>query len=286
MTRVSSRALALALCLIFARAAAKGEADLQEQLVTRYANKILTLRHSLTAGTQRYGFDGTPLVSGAAGPWTVYGRIAVDKIKIQPDELRVEGRRVIFKFDEKTKELMPFTDRDRVSMIIQLKQPLGSEGEANAALVHVFAVTRQDVVDSVPDYWRRYVTIHTPGNLGPEAEANAQSKEDAASQLTIGGEKVHRLGDAGLIAPKPKFTPDPEFSDAARRGQIQGTLALSVVVDATGRVVAVQIVKPLGAGLDDNAAHTVVTWRFSPATLGGRAVPVVFDVEVDFHLGQ
>src|SRR5262249_34831994 len=152
-TRTSSRTFVWTLCAIFLLTAAKGQPDLQQQLANRYGNRILTLRHSFTSSSQRYDFDGAPLISAASGPWTVYGRIAVDKIKIKPDELRIEGRRVIFKLDEKTNVLVPFTDRDRVNVSIRLQKPLTSETEANAILGHVFAVTRQDSLDSVPVFW-------------------------------------------------------------------------------------------------------------------------------------
>lgn len=97
------------------------------------------------------------------------------------------------------------------------------------------------------------------------------------------GSKVAHLGDAGVTAPKILFKPESEFSDPARKLHLKGVVGLQVVVDDAGRVSDLNIVKPMGAGLDENAVNTVRTWRFAPATKDGRPVAVAVYIEVDFH---
>ena len=56
-------------------------------------------------------------------------------------------------------------------------------------------------------------------------------------------------------------------------------MALELVIDATGRVTDAKVTQSIPA-LDAAALATVRTWRFSPATLNGRPVPVRMPVMV------
>src|ERR1700740_504567 len=62
-----------------------------------------------------------------------------------------------------------------------------------------------------------------------------------------------------------RVCPDPLYSDEARKTKIQGTVLLSVLVGADGRVHYTLILRGIGMGLDENAIQTVRTWQFIPA---------------------
>ena len=92
-----------------------------------------------------------------------------------------------------------------------------------------------------------------------------------------------RVG-AGVSAPRPIYSPDPEFSEEARKAKYQGTCVLGLVVDAMGRPTSIRVVNSLGMGLDEKAIEAVKTWRFEPAMKDGHPVAVAINLEVDFHL--
>jgi len=98
----------------------------------------------------------------------------------------------------------------------------------------------------------------------------------------IGG-GIYRVG-GGVSAPKPIFSPDPEYSDEARKAKYQGTVLIWMVVDADGRPHNIRIVRSLGLGLDEKALEAVRTWRFEPARRDGHPVSVQINVEVSFRL--
>ena len=98
----------------------------------------------------------------------------------------------------------------------------------------------------------------------------------------IGG-GVYRVG-GGVSAPRGIYTPDPEYSDAARKAKYQGTVVLWVVVDPQGRPQQVKVVRSLGMGLDEKAMEAVRRWKFEPARKDGRPVAVQVNVEVNFRL--
>jgi protein TonB len=97
-----------------------------------------------------------------------------------------------------------------------------------------------------------------------------------------GGGLYHVGG--GVTAPQLTFAPDPEFSDEARRAKFQGICVVSVVVDAQGSPQRVQVVRHLGMGLDEKAVAAVKQYRFKPATLAGKPVPVEVNIEVTFRI--
>lgn len=88
-----------------------------------------------------------------------------------------------------------------------------------------------------------------------------------------------------VSAPIPIYDPQPEYSERAREAKYQGTDVLSIIVEPDGSVnPEVEIVKPLGLGLDDEAVKTVRTWKFKPAMRNGSPVAVRVDIEVTFRL--
>ena len=77
---------------------------------------------------------------------------------------------------------------------------------------------------------------------------------------------------------------DPEYSEYARKKNIKGEIQLAVAINAEGTVDAVKVLTPLEQGLDKNAQDAVKQWRFTPATMAGKAVAVQIPVSVTFDL--
>ena len=98
----------------------------------------------------------------------------------------------------------------------------------------------------------------------------------------IGG-GVYRVG-GGVSPPKALYSPDPEFSEEARKAKYQGTVVLSIVVGADGRPRDVRVLRSLGMGLDENAMEAIRKWRFEPGRKDGIAVAVAVSIEVNFQL--
>jgi TonB family protein len=97
-----------------------------------------------------------------------------------------------------------------------------------------------------------------------------------------GGGLYHVGG--GVSAPQLIFSPDPEFSDEARRAKYQGVCVVSLIVDAQGNPQRVQVVRHLGMGLDEKAVEAVKQYKFKAATLQGKPVPVEVNIEVNFRI--
>ncbi|MDE3180301.1 MAG: energy transducer TonB [Acidobacteriota bacterium] len=110
----------------------------------------------------------------------------------------------------------------------------------------------------------------TGGGLGPGSGGG-----------TGGG--IYSVG-GGVTEPIAIYSPDPPYTEQAREAKFQGDVVLSIVVEPDGSVTEIQVVKPLGLGLDDSAVKAVRGWKFKPGTRNGVPVPVRMFVDVTFHL--
>jgi periplasmic protein TonB len=104
----------------------------------------------------------------------------------------------------------------------------------------------------------------------------------AGSGGGIGGGVYHVGG--GISAPQAISTPDPEYTEEARRAKTQGTCVLWLIVDSQGHPRDIKVVRGLGYGLDAKALDAVRQWRFQPSMKDGKPVDVQISVEVAFHL--
>jgi protein TonB len=95
---------------------------------------------------------------------------------------------------------------------------------------------------------------------------------------------IYPAGRGGVTIPEAIFSPEPSFSEEARKAKAQGIVLLTVVVGKDGRPYDLRIAQSLGMGLDEKAIEAVTRWRFRPATLNGQPIASRVAVQVDFHL--
>ena len=94
---------------------------------------------------------------------------------------------------------------------------------------------------------------------------------------------IYSAGD-GVSIPRAIYSPEPEFSEEARRSKYQGEVTLLATIGADGRPRDLLVVRSLGMGLDEKALEAVRTWRFEPGKKDGRPVAVQMNIIVSFHL--
>jgi protein TonB len=84
--------------------------------------------------------------------------------------------------------------------------------------------------------------------------------------------------------PKLVSSPNPQFSEEAKRAKYQGVCVIALIVDAQGNPQRVQVVRHLGKGLDKKAVEAVRQYKFEPAMHNGEPVAVEVNIEVNFRL--
>jgi len=75
----------------------------------------------------------------------------------------------------------------------------------------------------------------------------------------------------------------PVYPRLALDARKEGTVILQAVIDETGNVREVKVLRSVQL-LDDAAIQAVANWKFTPTLLNGTAVPVVMTVTVAFAL--
>ena len=85
-------------------------------------------------------------------------------------------------------------------------------------------------------------------------------------------------------APKLILQVDPQYTEQALQRGLQGTVALSFLVDQNGRTRDIKVIKTLDSGLDRNAIAAAEQWRFEPGTRNGRPIDVRTNAEVTYRL--
>ena len=91
-----------------------------------------------------------------------------------------------------------------------------------------------------------------------------------------------RVGD-GVSPPKMIAQAVPKFTAEARRALVQGTVLIGYVVDEKGEPADIEIISPLGFGLDEEAVRAVSRWRFVPATKEGKPIRVFSQARINFE---
>jgi TonB family protein len=96
---------------------------------------------------------------------------------------------------------------------------------------------------------------------------------------------IFRGGEGGVTLPRCQHCPNPRYTKAASNRRVQGTVVLSVVIDAKGHVSDAFVYKKLDPDLDRRAVEAVRGWNLNPAmNVDGRPVSCRVPIEVTFRL--
>ena len=100
---------------------------------------------------------------------------------------------------------------------------------------------------------------------------------------SLGTIQIYRVG-GGVSAPKLVYAPDPEYTKKAQKANYQGVCVIALIVDTEGKPERVHVLRHLGMGLDQKAVEAVKQYKFTPALLQGKPVPVQVNIEVNFRV--
>ena len=283
LSRPIAIATLLVLILLPARSAWAGD-SIEKQLRSDYSDKVLTLRHFYSGDRLKFRPDGTLEGYASTGPWTLDGQIEVQEIHLQGAQLTIKGRRIHSIFDaqhdpqdqlttigdhpdKQRKELEKYLRHLKVEIEIELPSDQSDERVVASAMNAVFLSGSESMMDAVPSYWRAYF-----------------AKREGKPAPKVNGPVYTFKSGEGMSPPRADVNPEPEYSEEARKAKYQGTIVLSLVVDASGAPRDLQIVTPLGLGLDEQAVKAVNSWRFRAGAKDGEPVSVAINVEVSFRL--
>ncbi|MGA2216992.1 MAG: energy transducer TonB, partial [Terracidiphilus sp.] len=185
-----------------------------------------------------------------------------------------------------------FTVRQDGSLTdIRIDHPSGSPTLDQSCLR---AAQRVDTFGPLPQEWEKSTLLvsYDCKCAGGSPLLNSGGISDATAPATQGvsadvggnaGSGIYRIG-GGVSAPQVLNDVEVEYSDEARRNKLQGTVLLTMIIAPDGTPQHIQVSRSLGMGLDEKAIEAVSKYRFKPAMLNGKPVPVRITNEVNFRL--
>jgi protein TonB len=85
------------------------------------------------------------------------------------------------------------------------------------------------------------------------------------------------------VAPRKIADARPLYPEIARRARVEGTVVLEAVLDPTGHVTQLRVIKSVPT-LDQAALDAVRQWRYTPSVYGGQPVSVLMTITIRFQL--
>jgi protein TonB len=102
----------------------------------------------------------------------------------------------------------------------------------------------------------------------------------------LASEKPYKVGGS-VSAPSVISKVEPEYTQEALNARREGSVLIEVVVTPAGEASDLhEISQPLEFGLDAKAIEALQQWRFKPGEKGGRPVPVIVQIRMNFRLPQ
>lgn len=135
------------------------------------------------------------------------------------------------------------------------------------AIDHIFAQSLDDrMIAAMPEFWRLYYQA-----------AAAQSDYHPSDPAIFRQNTVDQK--AKLLTPV-----EPPSNEYAQACAVAGIALYHVVLGADGKPQQVVVGRPIGFGLDENAADTIRKASFQSAMKDGKPVPVMLDVVMQFRI--
>ncbi len=104
------------------------------------------------------------------------------------------------------------------------------------------------------------------------------------AMVAAADERVYRVGQEGVKAPKVVHQVEPQFTEKAREAGISGSVLLSLEVSPEGKAENIKVMRGLEESLDQAAMDALKKWQFEPGKKpDGTAVRVYANIEVHFR---
>ena len=266
-------------------------ASLNDDLRSKYEGKVMMLRNFYCGKALMFDDQGSLISGGHAGSWTMCRDIRVKEIKIYDNKIRIKGQRiylvrgdtenpfrdVIDQEPETNKKQKAWEDLLRSQEVsIQAQLPTNADdAQVQLAMDRLFYASQQEFFQAPPELWKCFFHVRAEPAVCGKGQFDVQEVAELGPVVRVGGK---------VKAPKALYNPEPSFNDEARLAKYMGTTVMTVVVDPAGQVSMIHVMRPLGLGLDEQAAATISTWKFEPALRDGTPVAVQVNIEVTFNL--
>lgn len=298
---------------------ANEQGNLEASLKSQLEGKIVFLRGFPRGEHLRYDSKGGLLGKEEKGVWTLDGRMEINRIRIGKHECTLEGNRLATSFDYK-KRTSVYSRIYSTEIEIQLADS-NPDDALKEALGRVLLRPGEKLEEQAASYWRHFLenpfaedspTGRDPSGasirqldqpkpgwknsapMGVRVQRPAAGEAHEPDYYLEDGTPVFRATgqdtpmfyarSAKISAPKVTYSPDPEYPEAMRKHRVRGTSVFWAIIGTDGKVKELQVIRPLGMGFDEAGAEAILKWKFDPAKLEGKPVPVRINIEINFRI--
>jgi TonB family protein len=243
----------------------------------------------------KLNFDATGRLVGHSetGPLTLSG-IKIRDVGMSGSSLVLHGSRVALIADDNsvfrrqvissTTEIWPSFRKNLyvAEEEIVVKVEPNASGDFDAALHAIFTEKLADLTSSLPAFWRCYAEGHI-NSLPAGADAEKVVTKCLNVINEVAGVVSNPEANGRTSAPVLVSSQQPRMSGSGR-GRVEGTVLIHMVLTEKGIPVGLQILRPLGMGLDEQAVAAVSRYQFKPAVRDGAPIPV--EMKIDFRFSN
>jgi TonB family protein len=180
-----------------------------------------------------------------------------------------------------TTNIFPSGKKFIANLEIRITIESDANGSFESALKAIFANGLEDLASSVPPWWECYAKAYFVDMPKPEQNTVLEAcfkEKDAPVLPQAGSEK------SGIASPPVLLSSqDLNANIFVRSLGLQGTSTIRLVVTETGDPADLQIVRPLGAGLDEDALHALSQYHFKPSERDGKPVAAVLNIDCNVN---
>jgi TonB family protein len=257
----------------------------ETDIKTRLMSKPLYLRGCWRDDALDFDSAGKLKINSDPVTFTLSG-FELRKVHLSQDKLVLEGRRVGLEIRKDKQRRVPLNagkPDDPVDEPVKIEIASNPSGDYGPALDAIFADGLEELVPSMPSYWKTYATKNFLPADTSAAAATSTASAPAQRSPGVPDGKPMRVG--GVVKP-PKIlrAKEPDFNDPARRLLYSGDVMINLWLQPDGTVTHLSLVRPVGLGLDERALAAVQKYVFSPATMNDKPVLVELNVEVNFQI--
>ena len=185
--------------------------------------------------------------------------------------------------------LTPYTDMMRID-------PMTPETEG--VILEPIAPPEEPVEEKPPDQMQKIIPVPDWVEIEEKlAEMPTTQVAQVATAGSPGGTGRTATSNPGKTAPEVAPSPayderprvlkkvDPEYPRLAKMTGVEGIVVLLILIDESGNVEEIEVVKSLGnTGCDEAAVKAIKQWRFAPAVRQGRPIAARVTMPVLFNL--
>lgn len=159
------------------------------------------------------------------------------------------------------------------------------QGRFDAAIAKIFADGLPELALSVPPYWQCYASSYFKA-AAPAEDAEQATDKCVVSSAELQEDVAAQAADGQTVAPVMLSSASPRLPVDAYELRASGTSVIHLRIREDGVPVGLQVVRAIGAGVDESVLEAVAKDRFHPGTRNGRPVPANMDLTFNLPAEQ